>query len=185
MVAIFSNVANRFFGINRKEAERFFKFAVVGVIGFIVDFGVLNLLLNPFARALSEGGWLNTAVASFSQNPPLLAEEFAGTVSFICAIISNFLFNRFYTYPDSREKRLVNQFVQFSLVSVAGILIRFPILFFTTTFFQNMIAQIASLEPYAFRLGANLALILAVIIVMFWNFFVNRYWTYSDVRSES
>ncbi|MEM7331577.1 MAG: GtrA family protein [Chloroflexota bacterium] len=184
MVAIFTNVANRFFGINPKEAERFFKFAVVGAIGFVVDFGVLNLLLQPFANALSTGGWLNTAVSSISNNPPSLAEEFAGTISFICAILSNFLFNRFYTYPDSREKGLVSQFIQFSLVSVAGIVIRIPILLLTTTFFQNMISRIASLEPFAFRLGANLALVLAVIIVMFWNFFVNRYWTYNDVSSE-
>jgi hypothetical protein len=31
-------------------------------------------------------------------------------------------------------------------------------------------------------LAANLALAVAVIVVMFWNFFVNRYWTYSDVE---
>jgi putative flippase GtrA len=28
----------------------------------------------------------------------------------------------------------------------------------------------------------NLTLAVAVLIVMFWNFFVNRYWTYSDVE---
>jgi len=28
----------------------------------------------------------------------------------------------------------------------------------------------------------NLTLAIAVVIVMFWNFFVNRYWTYSDVE---
>ena len=30
-------------------------------------------------------------------------------------------------------------------------------------------------------LGHNLALAFAVVFVMFWNFFVNRYWTYNDV----
>ncbi|HHH81822.1 MAG TPA: hypothetical protein ENL35_02400 [Chloroflexi bacterium] len=30
-------------------------------------------------------------------------------------------------------------------------------------------------------LGRNLALALAVIVVLFWNFGVNRVWTYSDV----
>ena len=30
-------------------------------------------------------------------------------------------------------------------------------------------------------MGNNIALAVAVIIVMFWNFFVNRFWTYSDV----
>jgi putative flippase GtrA len=27
----------------------------------------------------------------------------------------------------------------------------------------------------------NITLALAIVIVMFWNFFVNRYWTYRDV----
>ena len=30
-------------------------------------------------------------------------------------------------------------------------------------------------------LGHNLALAIAVIVVMFWNFFINRFWTYNDV----
>lgn len=184
MVSVFTSAAHRF-GINPKEAERFFKFAVVGAIGFVVDFGVLNLLLKPFFFWLQEGTSLHAFVSNFSANPTSLAEEFAGTISFICAIISNFLFNRFYTYPDSRNKALFNQFIQFSLVSVAGILIRFPILLYTTEFFQTATARIEALEPYAFRIGANLALIVAVIVVMFWNFFVNRYWTYNDVSSEA
>jgi putative flippase GtrA len=32
-------------------------------------------------------------------------------------------------------------------------------------------------------MGENLTLAIAVLIVLFWNFFVNRYWTYSDVES--
>ena len=54
MIVRISHVAGRF-GINPKEAERFFKFAVVGAIGFIVDFGVLNLTLAPFLYLLNDG----------------------------------------------------------------------------------------------------------------------------------
>jgi putative flippase GtrA len=38
----------------------------------------------------------------------------------------------------------------------------------------------ASLTPEF--LAKNLTLALAVGIVMLWNFFVNRYWTYNDVN---
>ena len=31
-------------------------------------------------------------------------------------------------------------------------------------------------------IGENLSLAIVVIIVMFWNFFVNRFWTYNDVK---
>ncbi len=94
MVALFVNVAGRF-GINAKEAERFFKFAVVGVIGFVVDFGVSNLLLIPFDNGLQEGRPLHAFVARFTAIPEDQALLFAGTISFICAIISNFIWNNF------------------------------------------------------------------------------------------
>lgn len=182
MVSLFINVAGRF-GINTKEAERFAKFAVVGVIGFVVDFGVSNLLLRPFIFLLQEGMALHELVARFGVVPEEKALLFAGTISFICAIISNFMWNRYWTYPDSRTKSFRRQFAQFVVVSVAGIVIRAPILAFTYGPLTGLVAGIPALAPYAIRIGANLSLVLAVIIVMFWNFFVNRYWTYNDVDS--
>lgn len=181
MVTIFTNVVGRF-GVNTKEAERFFKFAVVGAIGFVVDFGIYNLLLNPFVFWLRDGTAFHEAVARLGMVPQDKAGFFAGTISFVCAIISNFLWNRYWTYPDSRSKSLRRQFAQFTLVSVAGIIIRAPILAFTYGPFTDFVQGISLLQPYAVRIGANLSLVLAVIVVMFWNFFVNRYWTYGDVE---
>ena len=54
MIATFARVSGQF-GINPKEAERFFKFAVVGAMGFVVDFGIFNLLVGPFNYLVSEG----------------------------------------------------------------------------------------------------------------------------------
>ena len=185
MVSIFAGVAGRF-GVNEREAERFFKFAVVGVIGFIVDFGIFNLLLHPFEVWLAPDAAFYESLISWGlaaeqifRLPPTLA----GTVSFIAAIISNFLWNRYWTYPDSRSKSLRRQFVMFVVVSVAGILIRAPIINYTHEPFSHLVDGVPTLQAYAGRIGDNLALVLAVIIVMFWNFFVNRYWTYNDVES--
>jgi hypothetical protein len=45
----------------------------------------------------------------------------------------------------------------------------------------TMVSQIPVINAItAVRLGQNLTLALAVIVVLFWNFFVNRIWTYSD-----
>jgi putative flippase GtrA len=185
MISIFTGVADRF-GINTREAERFFKFAVVGVMGFIVDFGIFNLLSGPFALLLAEGAALHRPLRGLGLNAEqvmALAPTFASAVSFIAAIISNFLWNRFWTYPDSRSRSLRRQFALFTLVSVAGILIRTPIITFTHGPFTQLIRRgVPFLAPYAKRLGENMSLVLAVIIVMFWNFFVNRYWTYNDVE---
>ena len=123
--------ASGHFGVNPKEAERFFKFMVVGAIGFGVDFGLFNLLIEPFNQLLAVGEPLYDLLVNLGIDPDLvvtLGPTFAGTISFIAAIISNFLWNRYWTYPDSRAKSPRRQFVMFFLVSLAGILMRIPII---------------------------------------------------------
>ena len=183
MITLVVDVADRF-GVNPKEAERFFKFAVVGAVGFVVDFGIFNLLLSPLELLFTGASGTQEALAQLGLSLTqleTLATTLAGTISFVAAIISNFLWNRYWTYPDSRSKSVRRQFAMFSLVSVAGIFIRVPLIALTHRPFSALAANIAQLAPYAKRVGDNLALILAVIVVMFWNFFVNRYWTYNDV----
>ena len=187
MVSTSVNAFATRFGMSPRELKRFIKFACVGVIGAVVDFGSFNLLLGPVSRYFEshEGivsglaailsGW--NGLTAFS-----LATALVGTVSFFLAIISNFIWNRYWTYPDSRSKSLRRQFAQFFIVNASGILLRFPIVIFTTQLFVNLVGSVGALSNYAERLGANLAVAFAVGIVMFWNFFANRYWTYNDVE---
>jgi len=145
---------------NAKERNRFLKFAVVGVIGAVIDFGVMNLLTQTAGMSL----------------------VLAGTISFVCAIISNFVWNRYWTYPDSRSRPIARQLVMFFAVNIAGVAIRIPILHFVESPLLNLLESITfnfALSPEF--LAKNLTLALAVGIVMLWNFFVNRYWTYNDV----
>ena len=145
---------------NPVERTRFLKFLAVGVIGAVVDFGIMNLL----TRVLS------------------LSLVWAGTISFICAILSNFLWNRYWTYPDSRTRPIARQLAMFAIVNVAGLAIRVPILRFLEApvlqLFQRLNLRVA-LTPALLAKNATLAI--AVGIVMLWNFFANRYWTYNDV----
>ncbi len=145
---------------NPKERGRFLKFAVVGVFGAIIDFGIMNLLTQVMHMSL----------------------VIAGTISFVSAIISNFIWNRFWTYPESRSRPILQQLLMFFIVNIAGVLIRIPILRFVEA---PMFALVKSLRwnlPLdAGFLAKNFTLALAVGIVMLWNFFVNRYWTYNDV----
>ncbi len=170
---------------NRRELERFGKFLVVGTFGAGVDFGFYNLLLGPaesllageprFAQALVALGVAATQITA-------LAPALAGSLSFVLAIISNFIWNRYWTYPDSRSKPLVRQFAQFFLVNLTGIVIRVPIITLTHRPLTRLALSVyPALGAGAERLGKNLALALAVGIVLFWNFFANRYWTYNDV----
>jgi putative flippase GtrA len=145
---------------NPKERERFIKFAVVGVFGAVIDFGMMNLLTRLAHMSLVV----------------------AGTISFICAIISNFIWNRFWTYPESRSRHVMQQLVMFFVVNVAGVLIRIPILRFVEAPMFSFINSLNwDLPLETGFLAKNFTLALAVGIVMLWNFFVNRYWTYNDV----
>jgi putative flippase GtrA len=148
---------------NSRERSRFLRFAFVGIVGAVVDFGVSNLLIKLF----------NTRLV------------IAGTISFIAAIISNFIWNRYWTYPDSRTKPVARQLVMFAVISVMGLGIRIPILFFVEPVMESLALgfnlQILPVLD-AKTLADNFTLAIAVIIVMFWNFFANRYWTYNDVE---
>lgn len=158
----------------RKELKRFIKFAVVGGIGFVIDFGTTNLLWSLLPASLEIGLPFGLILSYIG---------IAGAIGFLAAIISNFLWNRYWTYPDSRSKSIFGQFAMFLAINLLGILIRIPILEFASVPFGNMIGNtVPALDAdLALRLGKNAALMIAVVVVMFWNFFVNRYITYNDV----
>ena len=145
---------------NPRERSRFLKFAVVGIIGAVVDFGTANLLVYVFLAPL----------------------VLAGTISFIAAIISNFTWNRFWTYPDSRSKPVLHQLAIFSVVSASGLIIRIPILHFLEPVLKHFFSLLNLPIFTPDFLGKNFTLAIAVLIVMFWNYFVNRYVTYNDVE---
>ena len=146
------------------ERTRFLRFALVGTIGALVDFATFNLLIK------------------FLPIDPV----FANVVSFSVAVISNFTWNRYWTYPDSRSKSLSRQLTEFAVVNILGVGIRTPIFAFLSIYLINIISKqafllsVPTVTPEI--LGNNLALAVAIIFVMFWNFFINRYWTYNDVK---
>jgi putative flippase GtrA len=145
---------------NPVERSRFLKFMAVGCFGAVVDFGIANALTH-------------------FMDMPLV---FAGTISFACAIVSNFIWNRYWTYPESRSRPLAHQLGMFAIVNLAGVAIRIPILHFLESPLFSVFNQ--GPRPLALSpefLARNATLAVAVGIVMLWNFFINRYWTYNDV----
>jgi putative flippase GtrA len=166
--------STKFGGSQAKELERFIKFFFVGMIGFVVDFGTLNILQSTILRPTDE-----------SPLPVILATS----VAFTAAITSNFIWNRYWTYPDSRSRPVIRQLGQFFFINILGWLFRSVIVILLYPPFGEFAVQaIQALAPDTSisietqnQLGTNLAQALAVFVVMFWNFFANRYWTYNDV----
>jgi putative flippase GtrA len=153
---------------NWTEVVRFLKFAVVGALGAVIDFGTLNLLVQ---------------LAGF---PKLLANA----CSFTAAVISNFVWNRLWVYPETRGEPLTKQFLQFIFVNVAGLGINTLIFYGADRWLLGEAGLLA--RPMGalalttgvphFDLAYNGAKIVATAVVLFWNFFVNRFWTFRHVR---
>jgi len=147
---------------NPRERSRFLRFAMVGIVGSVVDFGIFNLL---------------TTLANFRG-------ILASTISFIAAVLSNFFWNRYWTYPDSRSKHIIRQLIQFGVVSVAGLAIRVVIFAILENPLVSLSASLVG-NDFFFKpkfIGYNATLAFAILVVMLWNFFINRYWTYNDVE---
>ncbi|MCA9894227.1 MAG: GtrA family protein [Anaerolineae bacterium] len=177
--SLIRGVARRVGGSRAREVERFIKFAIVGTIGFIVDFGTMYMLQATILPPVSPAGEhlsLNVGIAQ--------------TISFIAAVTSNFIWNRLWTYPDSRSSSIRRQLGKFTLVSISGWLVRstwmtlayLPIGTLLYPVLSNF-ALYAGLptEEATAKMGSHVALFIGVFVVMIWNFFANRYWTYGDV----
>ncbi len=156
---------------NRKELTRFAKFLVVGTVGAVVDFGILNLLMLTLRARQIDLGTLRL-LGTLTLNGNL---TFSNTISFTSAVISNFTWNRYWTYPESRSKRLAGQLGQFFVVNIAGLAINLTVLNGLDPFFTSLLGP----------LGYNAAKAVATVVVLFWNFMVNRFWTYNDIKFGS
>ena len=144
------------------DRQRFFRFAVVGISGTIVDFTIFNLL-------------------SVAVGIPVVLSSIG---SFLIAVVNNFIWNRVWTYPESRNLDLSSQLLKFSIVSVMGLLIRTPLFAFIEKPVISLSNSIfGDLLPINSQIiGHNIALAFVIIVVLFWNYFINRKWTYRDIK---
>lgn len=153
---------------NPKELERFIKFAIVGVIGMVVDFVVLNIMKLIFESIGLGESW------NVSLEPHKIQLAAANTISFSVAVLSNFTWNRLWTFPESRERPIGSQLAQYTIINVLGWGINTVLLIVMDQYvFQLFVSE---------RLSYNLAKAFATGVVLFWNFGMNRIWTYKGIE---
>jgi putative flippase GtrA len=172
-------IASRF-GSKSKEVERFLRFAFVGAIGAVIDFGTLVTLQATLLPPVEPNKNLKVALAT--------------SIAFMAAVISNFIWNRLWTYPDSRSRSMRRQLAQFTLINFIGWTGRtlwvstayawlgaalMPILLPEIQLFRPGYVPSVSAEA---KLGTIAAWLIGVVVVMIWNFTANRLWTYNDVE---
>ncbi len=139
----------------KKEFKRFVKFGIVGIVGSIVDFSILNFLIFVVGFSSPAG------------------KIIANLISTSAAILSNFTWNRLWTFPESRKRKKRVQLVQFTLVNLVGLVINTAIFFLTDHYFFSQFVT-----P---NISVQLAKLTAIGLVMFWNFGANRIWTYKGL----
>ena len=144
-----------------KELARFLKFAVVGAVGMVIDLSILSLLfkivLPPVLPALAESQRLLVA----------------NSISFTTAVLSNFTWNRLWTFPESRQRPLLGQLGQFALVNVIGLGINNVVLSIVYHLIRSLVSD---------TFNYLLAKIFAIGVVLFWNYIINRLWTYRGIE---
>ncbi len=82
------------------------------------------------------------------------------TIGFIVGTTNNYLLNSLWTF---RQKFTMKRFGQFALVGGLGLLL------------NNAIVYVI-IEDW--HLYYNLAKAIAVIIILLWNYFINKFWTF-------
>jgi dolichol-phosphate mannosyltransferase len=143
----------------------------VGGLGIIVDLGVFTLLYWGYFINLGQS--TGTLIAQ--------------TISFSAAVTSNFVFNRIWTFKDKSKEtiRITKQYLLFFAVAVSAWVIRTLIIYFLINFedtwrFYSMpvatwLISILSIEQFA--------LLVAIVIVTFWNFIGSKYFVFSREKT--
>jgi putative flippase GtrA len=175
-------IARRFGGKSR-EVERFLRFAVVGITGAVLDFGILIILQATLLPPVNE-----------QKEPLVLNVALATSLAFFTAVASNFVWTRLWVYPDSRSRSVRRQLGQFALISFTGGVARTTWISLAciplgTLLMPAVLPAIQLFRPGYLpshtaeaKLGTIVAQMIGIAVVMLWNFLANRYWTYSDVH---
>lgn len=137
--------------VTPRSAKHFVKFGIVGTLGLAVDYAVLITLHELTQWPLGPAG----------MTWPLAA---ANTVSFSLAATHNYIFNRLWTFRGQRHRRKRIQYTQFLSVSVVG----------------YMLNQTILLGLVYLGLWYVISKAVATVVVLMWNFTVNKLWTFKE-----
>jgi putative flippase GtrA len=134
--------------VSKFSFVEFGKFAVVGAIGTLVDFGVYSVLTRHFH----------------------IFYIVATCVSVLIAIINNFIWNKYWTFQRGKSGKAKKETYKFFIVSIVNYFINIAITYAVVAYIHTELI-FGSYEDY-------FAKAVAIGIVLFFNFFGNKYWTF-------
>lgn len=156
-----------------KGLRQFVKFGIVGVSSMIVNFLFLNLLYYKAHLLLLP----------------------SVTLAFVLSVGNGFIWNRRWTFKEARHQAAHHQYARFLAVNVVGWLLNTSIMVLIISHFAShgtggifgdldnfkriAMAVISGTGKHQYPpLVVNGSQLGAACVVVFWNFFANRLWTF-------
>lgn len=134
----------------KKSYRQFVKFAVVGAINSLLDWGIfypLKIFLPHIFGSLSVQ----------------MIKQISKGISFVVSAISSYTMNRKWTFR-SKNKNIHKEAIKFMIVATGGLLINSAVFYFMTKAnFRDIFG-----------------LIVATAAATLWNFFLNKVWTFKN-----
>jgi len=93
----------------------------------------------------------------------------ANTVSFMVSVVWSFTWNKIWTFKSGRSGSTRRQYIKFLTVSLGGLVLSSILLY---------------LAVKSWHIYDILAKFLIAIVVMFWNFNLNKFWTFRRARTS-
>lgn len=151
-----------------KDVRQFVKFCIVGGSSFVVNaislYVLYYMLHAPYVPAL--------------------------TLAFVISVCNGFVLNRHWTFKEAKGQAAHDQYVKFMLVNIVGYVLNTIISVLVIAHFTNgtghghglmtvasqiVLGTAKTVYPKKLVYGACL---IAASVVVFWNFFANRLWTF-------
>lgn len=135
------------------------KFGIVGVIAFIIDWGILNLLVGLFH----------------------MHNVLAATISFIISLIFNYVASMKVVFKHRDDMARWMEIVIFVVGAVIGLFMNDAIIWIST-YGMNHDAYVSQSTEYLIR--TNVGKLIATAVVMVWNF-LTRKWLLDDTHTNA
>lgn len=159
---------------------QFIKFCVVGLSSTIISLAITFFLLRKMhlADVLHRMLVLHPDTQRFVESNHLYIQV-AGTIAFFFGVANGFYWNSKWTFPHGNSVRRRVQCFRFFAVNIVGQVLNW----FVTWGLMQMLAN--GLSPKEVTWQSSASIIGAIFIVSFWNFFLNRLWTFKAPKVHS
>lgn len=162
--------------VRHPSFRQFIKFCIVGASSTLLNLFIFGVAVYHFHLKDVVHQWL-----AGSPNWQVLADRYqvyaqvANFFGFIFGVTNGYIWNSRWTFQDSNPAQRHAQFVKFVLVNVVGLILQQIILFVS----MNVLLANASHLRLGIRdLRPFIGEFIAISIVVFWNFFANKHWTF-------